>query len=281
MTRTYYAPAKINLWLRVFAPDASGYHPLDTLFCAVDLRDQLEISDAPALRLDVSGADVGPIEENLVYRAAQLYFDRIGKTPDVHVQLHKNIPAGAGLGGGSSDAAALLLALQDRNDWMLPAAELNALAAELGSDIPFFLCGSSWARAHGRGEILEPLEPLPERIALIVLPNFPIPTRDAYRWLDESGMLAAPDDMLNAPADWNDVDRKSTNTFELVLLDKFPMLRRVRDFLRENGARAAGVSGSGSAVYGLFDDVGAAAATRGVLALDPTLRIFSTHTLGG
>jgi 4-diphosphocytidyl-2C-methyl-D-erythritol kinase len=124
------------------------------------------------------------------------------------------------------------------------------------------------------------MEPLPERIALIVLPNFPIPTRDAYRWLDESGMLAAPDGEWPAPTGWHDVDRQSTNTFELVLLNKFPVLRRIRDFLSGNGARAAGVSGSGSALYGLFDDVGAAAAARGVLALDPSLRIFSTHTVG-
>jgi 4-diphosphocytidyl-2-C-methyl-D-erythritol kinase len=135
MTRTFFAPAKINLWLRVFAPDASGYHPLDTLFCAIDLRDQLDVGDGPGLHLDVSGIEVGEVEDNLVYRAAHAYFECIGKSPDVQLKLQKNIPAGAGLGGGSSDAAATLIALQERNDWALPHDEMMSLAAQLGSDI--------------------------------------------------------------------------------------------------------------------------------------------------
>jgi 4-diphosphocytidyl-2-C-methyl-D-erythritol kinase len=279
MTRTYYAPAKINLWLRVFTPDSSGYHPVDTLFCAVGLSDRIDVEDADGLQVDVSGADVGPVEKNLVYRAASLYFDAIGAPPNVRLHLHKNIPHGAGLGGGSSDAATTLLALQDRNANPLNTTFLSDLAARVGSDVPFFLCGSSLARGSGRGEKLEPLAPLPERQMLIVVPDFPIATAAAYRWLDESGILGEPEGPLPAPSNWPDVDQRSTNTFELVLFQRFPALRRVCDFLRDNGARCAHVSGSGSAVFGLFDSADSANAARQVLAMDPTLRTIETHTL--
>lgn len=279
MTRTYYAPAKINLWLRVFSPDASGYHPLDTLFCAIALRDRIEVEDAGDLELHVTGADVGPIEDNLVHRAARAYFEAIGKPPDVRLHLHKHIPSGAGLGGGSSDAATTLLALQDRNDHIVGAADLMKMATHLGADVPFFLTGSSMARARGHGEILEPVESLPERSALIVLPDFGVATRDAYRWLDESGVLTDPDLQLPAPKYWEDVETRSTNTFEAVLFDRFPVLDRITSFLRNNGASIAHVSGSGSAVFGLFVDDASAAAAERVLALNPGLRIFRTHTL--
>ena len=106
MSTTYHAPAKINLWLRVFAPDDSGYHPLDTLFCALDLHDELSLAPAAELQLAVTGADVGPSEQNLVWRAAREYYALLGEEPRVRFELHKRIPAGAGLGGGSSDAAA-------------------------------------------------------------------------------------------------------------------------------------------------------------------------------
>jgi len=109
MSQTHYAPAKINLWLRVFAPDETGYHPLDTLFCAIDLQDELVMDEGEGIELEVTGADVGPTENNLAYRAAQEYFLAIGEKPGVAIKLDKNIPAGAGLGGGSSDAATTLV----------------------------------------------------------------------------------------------------------------------------------------------------------------------------
>ena len=280
MTRTYYAPAKINLWLRVFAADASGYHPLDTLFCAIDLQDTLTIGTADGIALTVTGADVGPAASNLAYRAAQEYYLAIGERPGISIRLHKNIPAGAGLGGGSSDAAAVLGALQERYENALPQTDLLALAARLGSDVPFFLCGSSWARARGRGEVLEQVVPLPARPVLVVKPNFSIDTRAAYAWLDEGGSLNPPAAPLAAPAAWSDVERHATNTFETVLFKRYSLLERVRDMLRQNGARIALISGSGSALFGVFDHVGAADQAQRNLAQLPDLVCMRANTLG-
>jgi 4-diphosphocytidyl-2-C-methyl-D-erythritol kinase len=127
MTQTYYAPAKVNLWLRVFRSDHTGYHPLDTLFCAIDLSDRIEINPAAAgIQLHVLGADLGPPETNLAYRAALEYYHAIGAAPAIEMVLHKRIAAGAGLGGGSSDAATVLRALQQMHDHRLPEADLFA-----------------------------------------------------------------------------------------------------------------------------------------------------------
>ena len=279
MTRTYYAPAKINLWLRVFAPDATGYHPLDTLFCAIDLQDELQIGPGDGLDLFVTGADVGPVEQNLAYRAALEYCHAIGVAPNVAIQLHKNIPAGAGLGGGSSDAAAVLCALQDLHGQALPQADLIALAARLGSDVPFFLCGSSWAQASGRGEILQPLSPLPSRPVLIVVPEFPIATRDAYRWLDESGMLAEPRGLITLSRSWQDVENNAINTFEEVLFQRFPELAGLRDALDASGAAISMVSGSGSALFATFVSDDAARTARQNLAAHAPVKTCLARTL--
>jgi 4-diphosphocytidyl-2-C-methyl-D-erythritol kinase len=281
MTRMYYAPAKINLWLRVFNADSSGYHPLDTVFCAIGLTDTLEVHDGNGLQLEVSGSDVGPIESNLVYRAAVMYYEAIGQSPDVALHLKKRIPSGAGLGGGSSDAATTLLALQERHGHPIDGNLLSDIAAHIGSDVPFFLSGSTLARGAGRGDRLSPLPPFAERHVLLVVPDFPIATADAYRWLDESGMLEATGEPLPAPKQWSDVDKSSINTFELVLFQRFPLLRRVCDFMRENGAGTAHVSGSGSAVFGLFDSEAAARTAESVVAMDPSLRTFICRTLAG
>lgn len=279
MTGTWYAPAKINLWLRVFTGDESGYHPLDTLFCAIDLCDRLEISAADQLSLEVSGADLGAVAHNLVYRAAHEYFLTTGIRPQGSIKLHKIIPAGAGLGGGSSDAAAVLRALQQLHGHALPPDDLLALAARLGSDVPFFLCGSPLARAGGRGELLEPLPALPQRAVLIVVPDFAIATRDAYRWLDESGTLTQAAARLPRPESWQAVEQHAFNSFEPVLFARYPMLHELRVRLLDAGAAMAMVSGSGSALFGVFAEETTAAAAQRALSDLQTVRMFRVRTL--
>jgi 4-diphosphocytidyl-2-C-methyl-D-erythritol kinase len=255
MTQTYYAPAKVNLWLRVFRGDATGYHPLDTLFCAIDLSDRIEITQAAeGIKLHVHGADLGSAESNLVHRAAREYYHEIGTAPSVEITLHKRIPAGAGLGGGSSDAATTLHALQEMHEHRLPEQDLFALAARLGSDVPFFLCRSPLAHAKGRGEILNAWPALPQRHVLVVMPGFSISTRDAYQWLDDSGVLHESKDGGARAGSWSDVEQIAVNDFERVLFPKFPGLLQLRDALRQTGARIALVSGSGSAVFGVYEN---------------------------
>lgn len=258
MKRSYYAPAKINLWLRVLPPDDSGYHPLDSLFCALDLCDRLDVESADELELRVEGADTGSTENNLVWRAAVEYHRLIGKPPKVVFHLRKNIPVGAGLGGGSSDAAAALRAMQDLHNHALPEDDLMTLAARLGSDVPFFLCGSPLALARGRGEQLHPLSALPPRYVLLIQPDFAINTRQAYGWLDEENACETEVVTGRVPREWPDVEEQAHNTFERVLFRRYPQLGRMRAALQQSGARIAMVSGSGSVLFGVFADAAAA-----------------------
>ena len=267
MTHTHYAPAKINLWLRVFQSDATGYHPIDTLFCAIDLCDRIDISKSGnGIQLDVHGADLGTVEQNLAYRAAHEYCLAVGLSPSLQITLHKNIPAGAGLGGGSSDAAAVLHALQVMHENRLPESDLLALAARLGSDVPFFLCGSHLARATGRGEILTALPALPPRNVLVLMPSFAINTREAYQWLDDDGGLTATNVHETRADSWDDVAEVAVNDFEKVLFARFPQLRQLRDAVHASGASIALVSGSGSALFGVYADAGRAEQARSELA---------------
>ena len=275
------APAKINLWLNVFAPDATGYHPLDTLFCAVDHADDvtIEMTATEGIDLVVSGADVGPHEKNLARRAAVEFHQTLGIAPRLRIVLQKNIPAGAGLGGGSSDAAAVLLALNELHDGAIGTDDLMSMAARLGSDVPFFLCGSALAHATGRGEVLRGLPSLPVSNVLIAVPAFAIGTRDAYRWLDAAGEFAQPrGDDFTQPHDWHEVDKRAANTFESVLFARYPELEKIRHALRATGARNALLSGSGSAMFGVYADEMACHKAASVLRALQDVRVIETRT---
>jgi 4-diphosphocytidyl-2-C-methyl-D-erythritol kinase len=253
MNGRFFAPAKINLSLRVFAPDATGYHPLDTLFCALELAD--EIAFAPAnggIQLEVSGAELGPAQANLAYRAAQEFYRVTGLSPRVSMRLSKRIPAGGGLGGGSSDAATVLHALNQLHQSVVPQDDLMSMAARLGSDVAFFLCGSSLAHATGRGEVLRMLPPLPRAGVILLIPTFGIATADAYRWLDEGRAYSPADSQSVSVVDWDTVAQRAHNAFETVVFRKHPYLAELKSALRESGARIALLCGSGSSLFGIY-----------------------------
>ena len=254
---TVRARAKVNLWLRVLAREASGYHQIHSLFCALDLADELTFESAAALQLTVIGADVGPVEQNLVYRAARAFFEATDTDDGVHISLAKHIPAGAGLGGGSSDAAATLDALNRRAGSPLVRTELLRIAARLGSDVPFFLCGSPLALAAGYGERLQPLPPLPSRPVLVLMPPFGSSTAQAYADLDrdrEGKPLDFAPDTIEATLTWEAVAARAHNDFEPVIYTRHPELRAARDDLLQAGAGIALLAGSGAAVWGVFED---------------------------
>ena len=262
------APAKVNLVLRILNRDRrTGYHDLETVFQAIELSDRLriEVTDARGLTLEVEGADVGPREENLVWRAARSFVDETGVRGGHSLRLEKVVPAGAGLGGGSSDAAATLLALNALHDRPLSPSALHRLGAGLGSDVPFFLAGSATAVAWGRGERLRRLPPLPERPILLLLPEFPVSTREAYETLarrrEHHGHV--PDDPRFADLasiDWDWVESRCENDFETVVKAMNRTLAEATSTLRESGAALTLLAGSGSAIFGVFPDVGAAEA---------------------
>ena len=180
-----FAPAKINLSFRILRRREDGFHEIDTLMAPISLRDELTIEpneSETGLAFSSDDPSLPAGEDNLVVRAARAFFAEIKAEPRVRIALRKKIPHGAGLGGGSSDAASTLLGLQELHGRPLSGACLTNLAAGIGSDVPFFLARSA-AICRGRGEIVEPVGPLPELSLLLLKPEFGVPTPWAYgRW---------------------------------------------------------------------------------------------------
>jgi 4-diphosphocytidyl-2-C-methyl-D-erythritol kinase len=277
------ARAKINLRLQILAREETAYHQIETLFCALDFADDIEITlGGTAMQLQVECAEgirLPQGEDNLVLRAAQLFVTATGKPAGAHLRLKKRIPVGAGLGGGSSDAASTLKGLNLLTRSPLSDQQLTQLGAQLGADVPFFLCGSSLAMAWGRGQRMLPLAPLPPMPTLLVVPPFAIETRAAYQTL---GTLAPATARILQPSrlqSWDSVQEDAHNDFEAALFPRFPLLRDIREALYEAGATVALLTGSGSALFGLFPL--RRAATRAAKRLRenrPDLRTIETFT---
>jgi len=244
--------AKVNLSLVVLGKRPDGYHELDTVFQAVGLTDRLTFEASDHLTLDVDDPSIPAGAENLVLRAAHALAEAGGIRPRAAITLEKRIPAGGGLGGGSSDAAVTLLGLSAL--WELDATpdQLTRVGAALGSDVPFFLHGGT-ARGLGRGERIEPLPDLPPQAVVLVMPPFPVSTPEVFRRLgapEWGGRGGGGLDASVAP-DRNDLEPAAEALF--------PALREVREALDRVGAIRARLSGSGSTVFGLFPDLAAAA----------------------
>jgi 4-diphosphocytidyl-2-C-methyl-D-erythritol kinase len=282
------APAKVNLLLRVLGRLPSGYHELETLFQAVGLYDRLvvERTNEAGVAVEATGLDAGPVEDNLAGRAARTYLDEAGVPDGVRVRLDKVIPAGAGLGGGSSDAAAVLRALDRLYEGAVAPDRLRELGAALGSDVPFFLGASPFALGEGRGERLTPLPPLPQAAIVLGLPPAHVATGPAYaalaraRQRDGSGV---PKRVLQRgpPGDWHGVAEVALNDFEHVVLPGYRAVTRALRALQQGESPLALLSGSGSAVFALHPDLQlaeAAAAAAGVLAPDTVFLAVPTLT---
>lgn len=252
------APAKVNLRLEILAREEGGYHGLETVFCAVSLADELVVEEAePGVALEVGGGvEVGPADDNLVVRAARRFYAELGREPAVRLRLQKRIPSAAGLGGGSSDAAATLRALNALHGDPLERATLLQCAIELGADVPFFLCGSPLALAWSRGERLLALPPLPPRPVLIAHPGEPIPTAGAFREIAarRGGEYRPRAHALDAAqlASWEAVAALAGNDFQPLATERVPRVGAGLEALRRGGARIALLAGSGSSIFGVF-----------------------------
>ena len=264
------AYAKINLTLAVGEKRPDGYHEVVSVMQRVSLCDTLtaERTDG-GISLVCSDPSLPAGEENLAHRAAALFFRETGIVGGAALTLEKRIPSQAGLGGGSSDAASALLALRKLYAPALSDTELETMAAALGSDVPFFIRGGTQL-ATGRGEVLSPLPSLTDGWFVIVKPAESFSTPAMYRRLDEPGSVLVRNSryMQDAVAANNvhAVAAELHNSFERVV-PKDSSLRTIKDALRAQGALASLLSGSGSAVFGLFDTETAARAA--VEALRP------------
>lgn len=244
-------PAKVNLYLKVLSRRADGYHELVTVMQPLSLADVLIFTPGGELTLACTppGVPLGP--ENLVWRAAERFSAAAAQDLKVHISLEKKIPLAAGLGGGSSDAAGAVLALNELYGQPLNEDSLYRLAAGLGADVPFFL-GAGPAVGRGIGADLSPLD-LPPYWYVLLNPGLPLSTRWVYENLDLSYLAQAGAPLREAwdgkrPADW------VVNDLETVTLKRYPELRELLNLLSRAGARVQGMSGSGPTLFGLFED---------------------------
>lgn len=260
-----HAPAKINLTLEILGRRDDGFHEIRSVMQAISLFDTLTFAPAPAGQVSLLGGtpDALPDTGNLVYRAAMALKKATGVDKGAEITLEKRIPVGAGLGGGSSDAATTLLALNTLWECGLTTAHLAEIGAGLGSDIPFFMTGGT-ALVTGRGEILTPL-PAPETLWVVLArPDTPLPTAAVYRAYADSGTLPCPDNASQHMVDVlaiaglsgariDRVAKALRNDLQSIAFGLCPEARSVAQRLWDLGARGALLSGSGSAVFGLCE----------------------------
>ncbi|MGH9315229.1 MAG: 4-(cytidine 5'-diphospho)-2-C-methyl-D-erythritol kinase [Vicinamibacterales bacterium] len=251
------AHAKVNLDLRVLGTRADGYHELRAVFQSVALFDTITCT-ARRGKFSIACRTPGvPLDEdNLVWQAAAMLWKTLGfggRVRDVHVRIEKQIPMQAGLGGGSSDAAATLVALGRLWAGQPPVAHLRELGAQLGADVAFFLTGGT-ALGLGAGEEIYPLVDLPAHWIVLVIPPFGVSTREAYGWYDEeraAGYAQARERQV-LPIPWPSRAAQMINDLEPPIARRHPEITEAKSALRDAGAIAAAMSGSGSAVFGLF-----------------------------
>ncbi len=245
--------AKINLGLAVIEKRADGFHTIESLFYPIELCDILEIIENTEEKQDklmLSGIPLeGSPKENLVWKALTLLRKEFN-FPFVRIHLHKQIPAGSGLGGGSSDAAHTLLAIDQLFNLNIDKNTLRELALEIGSDCPFFL-NKKVQYAKGKGEILKLFECNFDTLKLVlIIPDFSISTKNAYSNIIVKTLQILPEEALKKPIEeWKQLLK---NDFEKVVFDEFPVLSDVKEMLYQKGAIYASLSGSGSALFGLF-----------------------------
>jgi 4-diphosphocytidyl-2-C-methyl-D-erythritol kinase len=246
--------AKINLGLRLIRRRPDGYHDISTVFQQVDLADTLEFRKTEGeMALQTQGLEV-PSADNLIFRAFDLFKRKTGIRGGLNARLHKTSPVGSGLGGGSSNAAAALVAANILWNKGLDREKLAVLAASIGSDVPFFIYGGT-ALGEGRGEILTPVRWNADFWVILACPDVPVSTAWAYQQvslgLTKSEKLTNFSAILGncVPRNFRDT---FVNEFEGVVFKKHPDFKTIKDALYDAGAFYASMSGSGSSLYGLF-----------------------------
>ncbi len=271
-----FAPAKINLYLHIVGRRADGFHELETLMAPISLGDTLEIElTEGGIEFTCSDPALADAKENLATRAARLFFDEFGLTQGARIHLEKQVPVGAGLGGGSSDAAAVLLALRALTKIEAHDEKLAELAARLGSDVPFFIYGRP-AVCRGRGEIIEP-RPLPRTFhGLLVHPGFGVSTPWAYKTYAQNPQPGEPGRVFG--------DITLRNDLEPPAFSKYPWLPTAKKWLRgQPEVLDALMSGSGSSVFALTESEAATGALRERFLGEFGAALFAVpfHTLDG
>lgn len=253
------AKAKINLTLDVLSKRSDGYHEVEMIMQSIDLKDHLEIELIPQKKIELSTNCIGlPVDEqNIVYKAAKLMINKFDLDAGVKIKLFKEIPLAAGLAGGSADAAATLLGINELFDLKKSKEELMALGKKIGADVPFCIHGGT-AIARGIGEKLTALKPVPEMELLLIKPPFFVSTNNVYNRLDIKNIKKRPDNkkVVRAIEDqdiWH-ISKGLCNVLEEVTFKLHPELLEIKNWLLENKALGSLMSGSGPTIFGIFEN---------------------------
>lgn len=277
---TEFAYAKLNLTLEVGEKRSDGYHDLRSIMTSASLHDTVTVKKATDITMRCDRADLPTDGRNLAVKAALAFFEKSGIIGGCHIELTKRIPSEAGLGGGSSDAAAVLRALRTLYAPQMPMEELEAIGALVGSDVPYCVRGGM-VLCEGRGERMMTLPAMPKCQYVIVKPDEAFPTGRMYGEIDAQNPMRrhTTDSMITAleNGDLGAVAEKLENTFEQVIPSDSDVVA-IRDILKENGALNAMMSGSGSAVFGIFDDAAKAEAAFKALR-NPARQIFLAESV--
>jgi 4-diphosphocytidyl-2-C-methyl-D-erythritol kinase len=277
---TVHAPAKINLALKILRRRADGYHDIQSILQKVSLYDTLSLKLSPLQGITVTADDpsIPTDSRNLAYRAADLLLKQQKITPGISIHIKKRIPAGAGLGGGSSNAAATLTGLNKLLRCNLPETELLRLGVEIGADVPFFIYDKPSALAEGIGEQLSPVTIQVPLWLVIVFPGFSISTKWAY---ENYRVLTNEGKNIRIPRSFeqlNSVLHILSNDLENVVTKQYPEIQEIKHTLIQAGACGSLMSGSGSSVFGIFPDEQQAQEAL-TLPVTPANRVFIAHSL--
>lgn len=253
---TIIANAKLNLYLDITGVRPDGYHLIESVMQSVDLSDVVTIRRADDIRVSCSDPCIPENEKNICYKAAKLFFEELGISDggaDIHIE--KRIPHGAGLGGGSADAAAVLVGLNRLYGGAVSGERLSEIGAKVGADVPFCLTGGTRI-CTGIGEELRETETFPERAFLVVMPDFRCDTKAAYVRYDAAG-LPKKDGLAEFVNSRGEFPEKMYNVFQKLYSDE--RIEKICERLRERGAEGASLTGSGAAVFGVFTSADKAA----------------------
>ena len=305
-TATVHAQAKINLFLRILGREDSGYHQLETLFQRISLADTVVVrTEVRGRSLDCRGASLGPVESNLAWRAAVAFSEAAGWPDAFAIELDKAIPVGGGLGGGSADAGAVLRALNAMAPARLADEALFGVARSLGADVPFLAANSPTAIGLVRGDVIVACPPPSPRDIILLVPPFGVSSRDAFAWYADAhppaerraSRIATPasgialatveaalasrigDDAVSGGTayrfSWREIAALSGNDLQAVVVARHPEIGRAIALLRAAGAPLAQMTGSGSAVFGVF----VTPPTGGLVAVPPGFRVLHAQTV--
>ncbi len=249
--KEYLSPAKINIGLNIISKREDGYHNIETIFYPIKLYDKIQFFESDFFSIECNEPSIPTDEKNLIHKARNILSKAVGKELNVKVFLEKNIPSFAGLGGGSSNAATTLIALNEIFELKLSQSDLLNLASNVGSDVPFFVLNKP-AFAEGRGEILTTLDEFTlDYKILVIVPDVKISTAWAYSNFRKS-QKKIDLKLIKTKSDFDRYKELITNDFEEIVFQAYPIIETIKQKLLKSGSHFALLSGSGSAVYGFF-----------------------------